>query len=326
MSGNRLRILLLSVLAVFAVSAVASASASATCYKVAVAGTGTFEKSTCEGAAGTKEWVKVSKLETELAPGEWCAKVETAGTGTFSDNKCTVAAGAKEFIKVLVPNREWEVQKCEAVAGGIFTNGTCEVVGAGGFGEAGVTEKLATGKTRKVTSASTTTFILNEGKTTEIKCTNTAAEGTITGGQPGTDKATKITFTGCTTVEAACLVRDSVLKTSGTIEVTAIPTKLEQRKKAGVTLTKPADNFEAKLNGVTKEFVTLEFTGTCVAFPPTTKVKGNIAAVVEGEVLNFPTNLEKPVETNSLEAFGVAATLSGKTTQKGAGGGKILAS
>jgi hypothetical protein len=59
MSSNRLRILLVSMLAVFAISAIASASASAkgwwVCKQVA-AGTGTFNSSLCNVEGGTREW------------------------------------------------------------------------------------------------------------------------------------------------------------------------------------------------------------------------------------------------------------------------------
>ena len=98
---TRMRMIILSLLAVFAISAIASGSASAACYQVATAGTGEFESPLCAGVAGTKEYVKVSKLEKELVYGEWCAKVEVAGAGTFEDNKCTVADKTNEFIKVL---------------------------------------------------------------------------------------------------------------------------------------------------------------------------------------------------------------------------------
>ena len=113
---SRIRIIMLSLLAVFAVSAVASASASATCYKVAVAGTGHWENGTCTVVGTTKEFVEVEKLETKLNAGEWCAKVKAGEPSTFEDNKCTKAkAGTGEFIKVLVP--EWEINGVPIGAG-----------------------------------------------------------------------------------------------------------------------------------------------------------------------------------------------------------------
>jgi hypothetical protein len=103
---------MVAALAVFAVSAVASASASAAgCYKVATAGTGTFEAQgvgVCAKAGGTKEYIEVEKLEKELKVGEWCAKV-TKPTGIYSNNACTeTKAGAteKEYIKVLTDPTE----------------------------------------------------------------------------------------------------------------------------------------------------------------------------------------------------------------------------
>jgi hypothetical protein len=103
MSTNRLRVMLVSLLAVFAVSAVASGSASAACYKVVEAGTGSFEQPTCAGVVGTKEWVKVSALATETpaGSGQWCAKVEAGEPSRFSNNTCTTAhVGTGEFAKV----------------------------------------------------------------------------------------------------------------------------------------------------------------------------------------------------------------------------------
>jgi hypothetical protein len=96
-------------LAVFAVSAVASGTASATgqCYKVSTAKTGRFETwqqcATGGPTVAEGQWINVSNLETELKPGEWCAKVEPALTGDFEENKCATAKAKHEFIKVHVP-------------------------------------------------------------------------------------------------------------------------------------------------------------------------------------------------------------------------------
>jgi hypothetical protein len=110
MGSNRLRLLLVSMMAVFAISAVASASASAaTCYKVAVPKTGNFEKMNattgkCEKAVVEGEYVETKKV-TDLnnGKGELCAEV-AAGTGTF-ETLATCEAGkppAKgNFIRVL---------------------------------------------------------------------------------------------------------------------------------------------------------------------------------------------------------------------------------
>ncbi len=115
MSSNRLKVLVVSLLAVFAISAVASSSASANgqCYKVITGGSGGFEDPSCMKAGGTKEYAKVAKLETEIKTGEWCAKSEPEGTGTFNNNACTEAGGTKNFLKVKVPSF-WV---CREVAG-----------------------------------------------------------------------------------------------------------------------------------------------------------------------------------------------------------------
>lgn len=131
MSSNRMRVLLVSMLAVFAVSAVASSSASAACYKVAVAGTGKFEKSTCAGAEGTKEYIKISKLETELKSGEWCAKVEEKETGTFEDAACTKGKAKGEYIKVLKHFYQPGFWLCHKVKNfeGVYKDKHCRIVG-----------------------------------------------------------------------------------------------------------------------------------------------------------------------------------------------------
>jgi hypothetical protein len=93
---------LLAVCAVFAVSAVGAASASAQCLKVAVAGTGHWENNKCTVAGGTKEYVEVEKVETQLKPGEWCAKVKAGEPSTYKDNKCTEPeTSTGKYIKVM---------------------------------------------------------------------------------------------------------------------------------------------------------------------------------------------------------------------------------
>jgi hypothetical protein len=46
----------------------------------------------------------------------------------------------------------------------------------------------------------------------------------------------------------------------------------------------------------------------CAGYPLNTKVKGNMAAKVEAEKLNFPA---EELSGNTFEAFGLAAVLSG---------------
>jgi hypothetical protein len=94
---------MLAALAVFAFSAIASASASAGCYKVAVAGTGHWKNPICTEVGPPNEYVKAT-LVTRLGPGVWCAQVDAGEPSTFSDNKCTAGkVGTGEFIKVMVP-------------------------------------------------------------------------------------------------------------------------------------------------------------------------------------------------------------------------------
>lgn len=395
MSSNQLRLLLLSVMAVFAISAVASASASAStpgCYRVAVAGTGAWEKSTCLAPAGTtKEYVMVEKVETQLKPGEWCAKVKAgepsrfsnntcttahagtgefttviatcymvavAGTGnysssekcekkeasspkewvmiekmenqvepgvwcakvktgepsTFKDNKCTEAeTSTGKFIKVKVSQDQW--QTCQEKAGGMFEEHGCAKTGTT---KAFEWVTLAAGKTEKVISSGGE-FKLTSGVKV-ITCKKVKDEGTITGGSPGTDEATKITFEECTTSQTGCKVKSAGGKL-GTIEVTGIKTTLkqflvgEEEIEGDVFEQKTVENAKKEL---IKEFVTLQFEAeagkSCSEFPET-KVKGDVVAETaanSGE-LTFPST---PIEVSpKLEAFAIKATLTGKDTQ-----------
>ena len=288
MSSNRMKLLLLSVMAVVAVSAVASASASAaaTCYPVAAAGAGNYSSSVkCEKREPSTpaEWIAIEKLETEIKPGEWCAKVKAGEPSRFEDNKCTKAkTSTGEFTKVKVSVDEWEVQKCEEGTATVkFTTNSCEVESATGkFTETGPLEKLAAGKKRKVVSEGKTGFKLTAGTLT-ITCKEVTDKGTITGGKPGTDLAEEIKFTGCTTGQAGCKVR-SKGGTFGTVAVTNIPTKLEQRVIGEEEIL--VDNFEQKEIEPGKfEFVTLQFepeSGKSCSEYPETKVKGTIAAEV----------------------------------------------
>lgn len=310
-----IRTLILCLFAVIAVSAVASASASAsaTCYKVAEAGTGTFENNECTVAGGTKEYIKISKLETELAPGEWCAKVTTKETGNYETNKCAAATkkAKSEFIKVKTFRRLWDVCEEGGGSGTKYKTHKCKSNESGSGKWEWVVKESATYKENVKDSGGEFTLVAG-GKT--ITCKKLKSEGTITGGMPGTDEATKITFEECTTGQAGCNVK-SAGGTLKTIVVTAIPTKLEERETSkGVTVL--ADNFEQ--NATTKRFVTLEFepeTGKSCSEYPETEVKGDVAAEIvtgTGE-LNFPS---PELKGNTLQAFGDAAKLTGKDTQE----------
>jgi hypothetical protein len=234
---TRIRLILLSLLAVFAFGAVTVASAS---------------------AASNDEW-------------EVCEEVAGAGKEPptkYDEHKCNTREKALALRKW-----QWNV--------------------------------LTAGHSYNVVSnnVTVTTSVLTVGGKV-ITCTGETNKGTITGGKPGKDLVETATFTGCTTKQAGCKVK-TVGQPNGTIVLTNIPTKLEQRKNAkGEEVV--VDNFEQ--NATTKEFVTLKFEGTCSEYPET-KVKGSVAAEVKnlsnGEVeLNFPS---PKLEKDTLEAFGLAA-------------------
>jgi hypothetical protein len=190
--------------------------------------------------------------------------------------------------------------------------------------------KLASGKTENVVSKNTTNYTLTAG-TKVITCKSVkvgAKEGTITGGKPGTDAAT-ITFSECSTSETGCLVKSAGPPAKAGTIIVKVATKLVEREPSGGGAKKEADEF-SPASGTT--FVSLEFgktetagmtlEGACTNFPNTT-VKGQVAALTEGELLNFPS---PELKGNTLEAFGKAATLVGKSEQKGETGSKITAS
>lgn len=325
MSSNRLKLLLVSVMAVVAISAVASASASAavTCYPVAEKETGRFASSaTCEARTpviAKGAWIN-AKLEKEIEPGVACAKVETAKTGRFAtlktceEGKPTVTEG--EFIRVKVSRDQWDVCEEGTGTGTKYTEHKCTTVSGTGKWEWKVL--TAATETRKVISSGGE-FKLKAGTLT-VTCKKVADKGTITGGKPGTDLAEEIKFTECTTGEAGCEVK-SAGGVLGTIVVTNIPTKLEQvtvgEEEIEVDLFE-SKTIENKEKEKEKEFVTLEFSGASCAKPGyvTTKVKGNVAAETvpgTGE-LNFPSPAITAADT--LNAFGVSATLTGKDTQE----------
>jgi hypothetical protein len=192
---TRIRLILLSMLAVFAISAVASASASAACYKVAEAGTGNRDGTgtcTINTGATKNEYINVTKLETQLRSGEWCAEV-AAGTGNYEDNKCTKKVAAKNFIKVLVP----EFVHCVAKTGGKFAAG-CLTAGTT-FEKEPV--KAGVGKLKFTDKEGVSNFYATNSKGVLIvfTCTADTSKGEITGNTT-TAKVT-VTFTGCTAKE-----------------------------------------------------------------------------------------------------------------------------
>jgi len=242
---SRSRLIMLSLLAVFAIGAVTSASASA------------------------------FKLETEVCK-------EKAGAGTeppekFNNLHCNSKTKA-------LAERKWEW-----VA--LMGTETEKLISAGGE------FKLAAG-------------------TKTVTCKKVLDLGTVT--SAGKGEATRITFEECSTSETGCLVK-SPEGTNGTVVVTKVPTALVEREPSGGGPKKLAVEF--KENATSKEFVTLQFEksggGACSTLPET-KVKGQVAAEVTNllngnQELNFPS---PELKGNSLEAFGVAAKLTGKDTEE----------
>ncbi|HWY91140.1 MAG TPA: hypothetical protein VNY31_10760 [Solirubrobacteraceae bacterium] len=209
---------------------------------------------------------------------EWEVCQEVAGAGTeppakYDEHKCNTQAKP-------LAQRKWEWIKL--VAGKEFTT-----------------------ESKKIGAAEFTLEVAGKS----ITCSAVTDKGSVTAG--GKDEATKIIFTGCKTSTAGCEVK-SVGNVNGTIEVTAIKTLLE------TVGGKLVDKFEQKTVGTTKEFVTLEFVGgTCAGGGfVKTKVKGDVAAecknLANGNVeLNFPN--PAITQTPALEAFGLAAKLTGAT-------------
>ena len=322
----RLRTLMISLLAVFALGAVSSASASAAdCLKVAEPGTGHWEKNTCTTPVGTtNEYVEVEKVETQLKPGEWCAKVKAGEPSRFSNNTCTTAhVGTGEFTKVKVSVDEWEVCKKEGTEE--YTTNQCATKAAGGKFSwevlgAGVTENITS---KKVPGSGPE--VLTAGGNV-LTCTSATGNGTITGGKPGTDLTTSLS-TGCTINEAGCSVKTTGRK-NGEIEWSNIPTKLEHRKNEKGTEV-VVDNFESKENAKKeKEIATYHLEGTCPGgLPGEFRLTGTIAAEVknlsDGKVeLNFP---EPQLEKDTLEAFGARVNFTSRDELSLENGGALRA-
>jgi len=314
MSSNRLRLLLLSVMAVVAISAVASASASAapTCYKVAVAGTGTFENNACTVTGGTKEYIKITKLAKEIKPGEWCAQVAKP-TGKYSNEGCTeekAGATEKEYIKVMTFKRIFEV--CQKGGTEKKKDHTC----AGGEVAGGEWSWLPIPAGTKFAVESAGNAFKLEGGGLSSDCTAVTNTGEI--GPGGASINVTLKFTGCTHDPGTCEAFSVGKAGTKEIEVTGLTDQLVERKtSAGVIVL--ADEF--KENAATHQFVTIEFKEGANPCPnyPATKVKGqvageckNITVAGQGETeLFFPTPVLKE---NSLEAFGVKASLFGTAT------------
>jgi hypothetical protein len=318
----RIRTLILSLLAVLAIGAVASASASAVttsfCYKANVAGKGNRDSSCITNAGATaNDYINVTKLTEEKAAGVWCAEVFTAGTGEYSEGKCKVLGAPKDFIEVSAFNKVWEV--CTKATGGLnveppakYDEHKCNTQAKALVEREWEFQTLAAAESSKVVSEGGEFKLTVETKV--ITCKKVTDKGTITGGSPGTDLAAEIKFTECKTAQTGCLVK-SAGQPNGTIVATNIPTVLVEREPGGGGAKKLAD--ELKENATTKEFVTLKFeaeAGKSCSEYPETKVKGQVAAetVTGTGELNFPS---PELKGNTLTAFGKAAKLTGKDTQ-----------
>ncbi len=280
MSTNRLKVLLVSVMAVFAVSAVASASASATCLQVAVAGTGNTDSSCVTNVGVTKNEYIVGTKEKELIPGEWCAKVAT-GAGPYTTNLCTTMGAPKEFIKVFVPF--WQV--CKEGGSEKFTEHKCKTTsGTGKWSWL----KLETGESFNVVSKGGTQELVLDtgGEQPTIICKHVTDTANIKGGQPGTDEVTKLEYTECKINIPGCAVVKTAGEANGTI---VVPPGLKTELFGPFDRVSPASGttFVTLELGV-KENASKEAEGICSPLTAVkNKVEGTAVAQVEGENLNF---------------------------------------
>jgi hypothetical protein len=325
MSSNRLKVLLVSLLAVFAASAVASASASAsaTCFKVVTAGTGNKDSSCVTDMGATaNEYITIEKLATQLkaqkspALGEWCAEV-AAGTGIYKDNLCSSAVAPKNFIKVFV--HEYEV--CQEVPGEgkepptKFDDHTCSTALKEVKLRKWEWKFIAVGTNFPVESTGGEFKLTNGVK--ESVCTGVTNTGEIRPG--GESDEVFLKFTGCTNGPKTCEAFSPGKDGTKEIEVKDIDAQLVERLTNGGGGPVLADEFKEG-DSPANEFVTIEFeaTGTeaCTGFT-TIKVKGQVAGecknVTVGGVGQTELNFPNPeLQGNNLTAFGGASSLFGK--------------
>jgi hypothetical protein len=154
----------------------------------------------------------------------------------------------------------------------------------------------------------------------EIACKDVRSVGTISKGIA--DLTTEIDFLGCA-VNAANCSPHSRGAANGLILVVNVPTELVLAEESDGTKIL-GDQF--KQNSATKEFVTIEFTGTGCSptFPASAKVRGTITAKINNakEELVFPS---PELVGNTLQFFGLAATLFGNNGQMLTAGGTLTA-
>jgi hypothetical protein len=184
---------------------------------------------------------------------------------------------------------------------------------------------------QEVTSSGGPFTLSSVGK--EVKCTHATDKGKVAAA--GKDEASEISFTGCTASESGtqCSVKSAGPPAkAGEIIVNNVTTELTERANPVTLTTVLADEFKGKA-AKENEFVTLEIgikettsgnkmTEKCANLPETTKVTGEVAAIVNNttEELEFPTS---ELKGNTIKAFGVAAKLVGNTKQKLVGGGTL---
>jgi hypothetical protein len=269
---------MLSMLAVFAVSAVASSSASAAgCYQVAEAGKGFFEKinattEVCEGGpVAGREFAEVERLETEFSAGVWCAKVKTAGQGNFEDNECKKAKAASEYVKVKLPAHGFWVCKEKAGAGTEppikYDNHECNTKAKPLAERKWEWRPLERGETFEVKSESGPTTLEGKilGTRVIIECKKDKDTGIIGAGGKSTD--TVITYEECSLAQVVKHVKEPLactVGTAGVIKTNALKDLLITGKGIG-----PEDEFEPE-TGTT--FAEISVTGC--ALESTNKVTG----------------------------------------------------
>jgi hypothetical protein len=255
----RIRTLILCLFAVIAVSAVASASASAAgCYKVAEAKTGNFEKQgvgVCEGGpVAGREFIEVEKLEKELKAGEYCAKVKEPKTGNYVTLKTceegkTRVAGS-EFIRVLTdPTTQQE-----------FVNKK---------GEGAV-------KTKFTFKSGVSTF---EAGTNTVICqtdNNTNKEDTIVG-RESVEKV-KVTFNKCAGEETKTKEKCTVKSTTATGAEEIVTNELRGELGEVAPGEAPNTGVGLLLEPVKEPFVTL--VGSCLS-PKESAVEGALIGEVK---------------------------------------------
>jgi hypothetical protein len=138
----------------------------------------------------------------------------------------------------------------------------------------------------------------------------------------GRDFAHSIHFLNCKTAQAGCDAH-SARAPNGLILWPNIPTLIAERENSAKEKVL-ADEF--KQNPTTKEFVTVLFLalagGSCSEYGTESKIKGQVAAEIRGELLVFPN---PELKGNTLEYFGVAAKMFGDETQMFTNGGVLSA-